>query len=433
MREKSRAIYESSLAVIPGGVSSPVRAFKGLDMTPLVAVSGKGDTIWDADGHPYIDFCCGWGSLILGHAPPQVTRAAIEQMEQGSSFGIMTPYEETLASRIISHYPSVEKIRFTSSGTEAVMSALRVARGFTDRPYVVKFNGNYHGHIDHLLVQAGSGVTNLTSTSSSQGIPESTIQYTLSIPYNDVEGCRALLRARGDQIAAVVLEPIAGNMGLVPATPCFLQMLREETARAGSVLIFDEVITGFRSGLMGAQGLYRVAPDLTCFGKVMGGGFPCAAFGGKREIMDCLAPLGGVYQAGTLSGNPVAMCAGLATLLTLEEPGFYQELERKATVITAPVQRALKELGIQGCIQQQGSSFTLFLGCTQVNCSEDLTTLNGELFKRLFVYLFERGIYIPPSPYETWFVSSAHTEEHLEKTRDTLLSFLSSLASKSAG
>ncbi|MES2344770.1 MAG: glutamate-1-semialdehyde 2,1-aminomutase [Chlamydiota bacterium] len=424
MREKSREVYEASLGVIPGGVNSPVRAFKGLDMTPLVAVSGNGDTLLDADGHRYVDFCCSWGALILGHAHPKVVAAVCRQMEKSSSFGIITPYEEELASRIIKHYPSVEKIRFTSSGTEATMSALRLARGYTGRPYIVKFNGNYHGHVDSLLVQAGSGVTHLTPTSSSKGILNDTIQYTISLPYNDCAACKAVFEEKGDEIAAVIFEPIAGNMGLVPATQEFHDMLREETRKRGIVLIFDEVITGFRAALDGAQGIYGIDPDLTCFGKVIGGGFPCAAFGGKKEIMDHLAPLGRVYHGGTLSGNPVAMCAGLATLEEIEKEGFYAELERKADVITKPIQEMIAAKGLNACIQQVGSGFTLFLGCQKVTCSEDLKTLDEGSFKCLFVDLFHQGIYIPPSPYETWFVSSAHQESNLEKTRDAILSFL---------
>jgi glutamate-1-semialdehyde 2,1-aminomutase len=427
MREKSREIYEASLAIMPGGVNSPVRAFKGLEMTPLVAVAGKGDTVWDADDHSYIDFCCSWGALILGHAHPKMVEAVCNQVGKSSSFGIITPYEEELASRIIRHYPSVEKIRFTSSGTEATMSALRLARGFTGRPYIVKFNGNYHGHVDALLVQAGSGVTNLTPTSSSKGILNDTIQYTISLPYNDCAACLEVFEKRGDQIAAVLIEPVAGNMGLVPATQEFHDMLREETKKRGIVLIFDEVITGFRVGLGGAQELYSIDPDLTCFGKVIGGGFPCAAFGGKKEIMDHLAPLGAVYHGGTLSGNPVAMCAGIATLKEIEKEGFYEGLKQKADVITEAICEKIQAKGLNACLQQVGSGFTLFFGCKKVSCSEDLKTLDELTFKRLFIYLFAQGIYIPPSPYETWFVSSAHTGESLEKARDAILSFLDML------
>ena len=427
MREKSRAIYDASIAVIPGGVNSPVRAFPGLDMVPLVAASGQGDTVWDVDGHAYIDYCCSWGALILGHAHPSIVAAACHQMAKSSSFGIMTPYEEELASRIIAHVPSLEKIRFTSSGTESTMSTLRLARGFTERPFIVKFNGNYHGHVDDLLVEAGSGVTDLTPTSSSKGILEQAIHYTLSLPFNDIEVCREVLQKRGQEIAAVLIEPIAGNMGLVPASQEFLRMLREETQKQRIVLIFDEVITGFRVGLKGAQGKYGIDPDLTCFGKVIGGGFPCAAFGGKKEIMDHLAPLGAVYHAGTLSGNPVAMCAGLATLQEIEKEGFYQQLKAKTDLLTKPICQALQELNLNACIQQVGSSLTLFFGCRKVDSKEDLKTLDHALFKKFFTAMFQEGIYIPPSPYETWFVSSAHTEENLQKTADRIVAFLYTL------
>ncbi len=427
MRQKSQQIYEASCAVIPGGVNSPVRAFKGLDMTPLVAVAGKGDRIWDADGHSYIDYCCSWGALILGHAPSKVVEAAFHQLMQGSSFGMMTPYEEALASRIIQHYPSVEKIRFTSSGTESTMSALRLARGYTDRSYVVKFNGNYHGHVDNLLVQAGSGVTNLTPTSSSKGVLKPAIQYTFSLPYNEVETNRTFLQQRGHEIAAVIVEPVAGNMGVIPADPAFLKMLREETEKQGIVLIIDEVITGFRLGLGGAQAFYGISPDITCFGKIIGGGFPCAAFGGRREIMDHLAPLGEVYHGGTLSGNPVAMCAGLKTLEEIEQPGFYETLLAKTHSLTEPIQEIIQKRDLNVCLNQVASAFTLFFGCRKATCREGLTTLDEALYKHLFTYLFERGIYFPPSPYEACFLSSAHTQAHLDYTRDALLTFLSIL------
>lgn len=423
-RPKSLEIFKESLSVIPGGVNSPVRAFPGLDMTPLVVASGRGDTIRDVDGHSYIDYCCSWGALILGHAYPAVVDAACKQIAQSSSFGIITPYEEKLASSIIKHYPSVEKIRFTNSGTESTMSALRLARGYTNRPYIIKFNGNYHGHVDDLLVQAGSGVTNLTPASSSKGILDQAIQYTLSLPYNDIEGCRNVLRQRGHEIAAVLIEPVAGNMGIVPASKEFLAMLRKETKELGILLIFDEVITGFRVGLKGAQGHYQIDPDLTCFGKIIGGGFPCAAFGGKQRIMDHLAPLGCVYHAGTLSGNPVAMCAGLATLKELEKPNFYEELKRKTDLLTKPIVQAIEEYQIDASLQQIGSTFTIFFGCKKVQSSEDLKTIDLEKFKRFFVFLFDQGIYIPPSPYEAWFTSSEHTDEHLKKTKEAILSFL---------
>lgn len=419
-RKRSEAIYLSSCQVIPGGVNSPVRSFPGLSLTPLIAAKGKGDIIWDVDNETYIDFCCGWGSLILGHAKEHLVKAVQEQVALGSSFGLATESEELLAKKIISHMPSMQKLRFVSSGTEATMSALRLSRGFTRKPYIVKFDGNYHGHSDGLLVRAGSGVAHINEQASSKGIPEEMVKYTLSLPFNDVEKCAEILRKR-DDIAAVIIEPIAGNMGVVPASLEFLAMLREETAKKNVVLIFDEVISGFRVGLQGAQGLYQIEPDLTCLGKIIGGGFPAAAFGGRADIMNLVAPLGEVYQAGTLSGNPIAMRAGLETLLEIEKEGFYPALEKKTVDFLAPIEQAIKG---KGCIQRQGSMFTLFLGPEKVESLQDLQQGNQEEFKRLFCYLFERGIYIPPSPHEAWFISSAHTDNNLKHAQETLLHFL---------
>lgn len=421
-RPQSDALYAASCERMPGGVNSPVRAFKGLDMLPMMVERGKGDTIWDVDGNAYIDYCLSWGPLILGHAHDAVVKKACEQMQRGSSFGIATPYEYLLADKVYAHLPSMQKLRFVSSGTEATMSAIRLARGYTGRNILVKFSGHYHGHSDCLLIQAGSGVTHLPRATS-KGIPDSVIQHTVCLPFNDIETCRSYLRSHPD-IAAVILEPIAGNMGVVPADPEFIAMLREETAACGALLIFDEVITGFRVGLNGAQGLYGVEPDLTCLGKVVGGGYPVAAFGGRKEIMDLIAPLGGVYQGGTLSGNPVAMCAGLETLSQLEQEGFYEELERKTRLLTDPIEHYIEQHNINAVLNRAGSMFTLFFGVSQVGSKEDLGPLDEEQFKALFHCLFEKGVYIPPSAYEAWFVSSAHTEEHLLYTRDLILDFL---------
>jgi len=418
-RPKSDAIYASSCAVIPGGVNSPVRSFPGLKMTPIIAQKGLGDQICDADGSSYVDFCGSWGALILGHAPPSVVEAVIEQVRRGSSFGMATEVECRIAEKIISILPSIEKIRLVSSGTEAVMSAVRLARGFTGKSLVVKFDGNYHGHADGFLIRAGSGVAHLAD-SSSKGIPSEHVRHTASLPYNDLPVCRAFLRSR-DDIAAVVLEPVAGNMGVVPPDPAFLQMLREETANKGIVLIFDEVITGFRVGLTGAQGYYGIAPDMTCLGKVIGGGYPAAAFGGKKEIMEFLAPLGPVYQAGTLSGNPVAMAAGLKTLEEISQPGFYEELERKTRMLVEPIQEYISERGLNACLQRAGSMFTLFFGVKEM---KRMVQLDEDLYRSFFVQMFERGIYFPPSAYEASFVCSAHTDDHLEYARDSVLEFL---------
>ena len=396
-REKSRAIFEASKEKIPGGVNSPVRSFPGLSMTPLIAVRGEGSHVWDADGHQYIDYCNSWGALILGHAHPFVVQAAFKQLKSGSSFGMATPYEEELARKICHHLPSIQKIRFVSSGTEATMSALRVARGATGKPTVIKFIGHYHGHSDGLLVQAGSGVHELNPEASSKGVPADFVKHTLCLPFNDLETCRQVLRSR-DDIAAVILEPIAANMGVVPGNRDFMAMLREETARKGIVLIYDEVITGFRVGLQGAQGYYGITPDMTCLGKVIGGGFPAAAFGGRADLMDHLAPLGQVYQAGTLSGSPVAMCAGLATLTELEKPGFFQDLEKKTTLLVT----ALRET-IPGHVTQIGSMFTPFFN-------------EPSLYAHFFKHLFSHGVYFAPAPYEANFLSSAHSYDDLDAT-----------------
>jgi glutamate-1-semialdehyde 2,1-aminomutase len=422
-RKNSRLVYEESCCLIPGGVNSPVRSFASLDLTPLIVERGRGDTIWDIDGHSYVDYCCSWGALILGHAFPSVIEKAINQVALGSSFGIATRLEKEIAARLVNHLPALEKVRFVSSGTEAAMSVLRLARGYTGRSKILKFNGNYHGHVDALLIQAGSGVSYVNPQASSKGIPEEVVRHTISLPFNDVEGVREFLRSVED-LAAVIIEPVAGNMGVVPATMEFLQMLREETRKKEVLLIFDEVITGFRVGLKSAQGFYGIAPDLACFGKIIGGGFPAAAFGGRKEIMDHLAPLGEVYQAGTLSGNPVAMAAGLQTLIEIDSEDFYRELEEKTNVITVPVKEALMKKGWKACVNQQGSMFTIFFGVDQVSCKEDLIALDHETFRQFFIYLFERGIYISPSPYEACFVSKAHSFENLFKTRDAILDFV---------
>lgn len=424
-RPLSKQCYDRLCQVIPGGVNSPVRSFKGLDIPPMVVDKAIKDLVYDVDGHAYIDYCGSWGPLIHGHAHPAIIRAARIQMEKGTTYGITSHIEEKLAAKIIEHMPSIEKIRFVSSGTEAAMSAARLARGYTKRQLLVKFTGNYHGHADFFLVQAGSGVIGLTPTSSSAGIPDEIVRHTACLPYNDVEACRTFLLhpENRKRIAAVIVEPIAGNMGCVPAVPDFLEMLRETTRTIGALLIFDEVISGFRIGLGGAQALYQIEPDMTCLGKIVGGGFPAAAFGGKREIMDCLAPLGTVYQAGTLSGNPVAMAAGLQSLQLLEKKGFYEELERKTNVITKPVAKLFQQKDINACIQQAGSMFTIFFGSRHVASMEDARNLDLAEFARFFRYLFARGVYIPPAQYESWFVSDVHEEEHLETTRDLILDY----------
>lgn len=426
LKLKGKEIFERSLEVIPGGVNSPVRAFIGLGIDPLIVEKGSGAIITDVDGRTFIDYCMSWGALLHGHAHPKIVERAIERIKGGSSFGIATEVEEKLARMVAMGVKGVDQLRFVSSGTEATMSAVRLARGYTSRPLVIKFNGNYHGHSDGFLVKAGSGVSQVSNASCSDGVPKEVVKNTLSLPYNDVDTFKKVMRDPfySRFVAAVVLEPVAANMGVVLPSAEFLQTLREETKRIGSVLIFDEVITGFRVAFGGAQELYGTEPDMVCFGKIIGGGFPAAAFGGSREIMSQLAPLGKVYQAGTLSGNPVAMAAGLATLEMASVDGFYKELERKTKVITEPAKRALKKKGIPSCMQDVPGMFTLFMGPKEVTSFEDLNKLDKEGFNRYFRFMWDRGIYISPSPYEACFISSVHTEAHLEKTRDAILEFI---------
>lgn len=425
-RPQSQQIYQQLCEVIPGGVNSPVRSCKKMGQTPLVVDCALRDLVIDADGHTYIDYCGSWGALIHGHAHPIILEAVRRRMEKGTSFGITTALEGEIAQEIVNLIDSIEKIRFVSSGTEATMTVARLARGFTKRELIVKFSGNYHGHADFFLVQAGSGVLDISSTASSEGVPEDIVKHTISLPFNDNEACRQLFSHPDyrERIAAVILEPIAANMGVIPADKEFIHFLREATEEMGALLIFDEVITGFRVAKKGAQALYGVQPDLTCFGKIIGGGFPAAAFGGRREVMDYLAPLGPVYQAGTLSGNPLAMEAGLQSLRLLQQPGFYEELERKTALLVDPIRARIQEKGWEACVQQVGSIFTLFFGKKRVRNLQEVLEVDAELFARLFRTLFEQGIYIPPSPHEAWFISAAHEDQHLEKTRDAVLAFM---------
>lgn len=422
-RPKTEEFYRECCKLMPGGVSSPARAFKGLEMTPLVVCKGNGEMVTDVDGHEYIDLCQSFGALILGHSPLEVMQKVAEQLYQGTTFGIATQWEKELAEKIISHFPSIESLRFVSSGTEAVMTAIRLARGYTGKSLIVKFNGHFHGHSDSLLIQAGSGGFHLPQASS-LGIPDAFLRLTASLPFNDLNYCRDFIRSR-DDIAAVLLEPISGNMGVVPSSSEFLQMLREECSAKGIVLIFDEVITGFRVGLKGAQGLYGITPDLTCLGKVVGGGFPAAAFGGKREIMEQIAPLGSVYQAGTLSGNPLAMRAGFETLQIIEQPLFFEALEEKTEAFLEPIREVIARKKLPMAVQSAGSMFTLFFGVEKVTSREDLALLDERKFKEFFHYLFHRGIYLSPSPYEAHFICGAHTQESLKKVQNCILDFIS--------
>jgi glutamate-1-semialdehyde 2,1-aminomutase len=425
-RPKTKTCYESLLGLVPGGVNSPIRSCKGLGVAPLVVNKGVGDMVYDIDGNGYVDYCGSWGPLIHGHAHPAICQAAKDAIDNGTSFGITCDGEEKLAKLIVNAIPSMEKVRFVSSGTEATMTAARLARGYTGRDLIVKFSGNYHGHADFFLVQAGSGMFNLTPTSTSAGIPQDVIKHTACLPYNDVKATEDFLKnpENRNKVACVILEPIAANMGCVPATEEFIRMLRTVTEEIGAVLIFDEVISGFRVGVAGAQPMYGVDPDMTCLGKIIGGGFPVAAFGGKKKIMDCLAPIGSVYQAGTLSGNPVAMATGYQAVSMCMEDGFYPELERKTNIITLPVKALIEEKSLNMCIQQVGSLFTLFFGQREVKNMEDGKKLDLDMFAKFFRYMLANGIYIPPYQYEAWFVSAVHEESHLEQTRDLILDFL---------
>lgn len=407
----SAKAYNEAVKYIPGGVNSPVRALRSVGEKPLFIAKADGTTLTDVDGNEFTDFCLSWGVFILGHNHPQVKQAVNQAIELGTSYGIPTLQETALARLVVEAVPSVEKVRFVSSGTEAVMSAIRVARGFTNRNIIVKFDGNYHGHADHLLVSAGSGVAQL-SGSSSGGVPAGFTQYTLSLPYNDVEAVKMLFAQKGSEIAAVILEPVAANMGVVVPTDEFLKTLREITTQFGALLIFDEVITGFRLGLTGAQGRLGVKPDLSTFGKIIGGGFPAAAFGGRAEIMDLLAPLGPVYQAGTLSGNPVAMASGIQTISLLSEPNFYTNLEVKSNAFITELKDTIKGKDI--VLNSIGSMFTLFFSDHEIRNFEDVKRSDTDRFALFFRELLKENIYISPSAYEASFISAAHSDNQLE-------------------
>ena len=420
----SEKAYNEAIKYIPGGVNSPVRALRSVGESPLFISKADGTTLTDVDGNEFIDFCLSWGVFILGHNHPQVKQAVNQAIELGTSYGIPTLQETQLAKLVVEAVPSVEKVRFVSSGTEAVMSAIRVARGFTRRNIIVKFDGNYHGHADHLLVSAGSGVAQL-SESSSSGVPADFTKYTLSLPYNDVEAVKALFKKQGNDIAAVILEPIAANMGVVIPSPEFLMTLREITLQYGALLIFDEVITGFRLGLSGAQGRSGIRPDLSTFGKIIGGGFPAAAFGGRAEIMDLLAPLGPVYQAGTLSGNPVAMASGIQTLALLSQPGFYTDLEEKSNSFIAELKDIIKGKDI--VLNHVGSMFTLFFSDHEIRNFDDVKRSDTDRFAKFFRALLSQNIYISPSAFEASFISQAHSTKQLEQVLATIKKVLSSL------
>ena len=414
-RARSSDIFARAEKILVGGVNSPVRAFKAVGGTPLIIDRARGSRLWDVDGREYIDYVCSWGALILGHAHPQIVAAIADQAQRGTSYGMTSPLEIELGERIARALPSIERIRFVSSGTEATMSAIRAARGFTKRDVILKFDGGYHGHSDSFLVQAGSGLATF-GISSSPGVPEALAQLTLNAPYNDLAAVEEIFRAHPKKIAAVIVEPIAANMGVAPPVAGFLEDLREITRRDGALLIFDEVITGFRLGLGGAQQVYKVAPDLTTLGKIIGGGLPVASYGGRRDIMEMISPLGPVYQAGTLSGNPLAMRAGLATLPQLEAPGFYAALDAKAQRLADGLRSALAEARIPGQINRAGSLLTLFFSDRPVRDYAAAKTSDAARFGAFFREMLNRGVFLPPSQFEALFVSAAHSDADIDAT-----------------
>jgi glutamate-1-semialdehyde 2,1-aminomutase len=413
--DRSHEVFQRSLRYLAGGVDSPVRAFRAVGGEPVVIARGEGPYVYDVDGNRYIDYVCSWGPLILGHAHPVVVEAVRRAAERGTSYGAPTEAEAELAQIIVEAMPSIELLRFVNSGTEATMSALRLARAFTGRDKIVKFEGCYHGHADGLLVQAGSGVATF-GLPDSPGVPASYAQETLVARYNDVASVEGLFDRHGDAIAAVIVEPVAGNMGVVPPQPGFLKALREITHRTGALLVFDEVITGFRVAYGGAQSLYGVTPDLTCLGKIIGGGLPVGAYGGRREVMEMLAPNGPVYQAGTLSGNPLAMAAGVATLRELQSPGFYERLDALSAKLVESVARAAKSAGVSLWLNRVGSMRTPFFVDAPVTDYASARRADTNLYARFFHAMLERGVYLAPSQFEAVFMSSAHTEREIADT-----------------
>lgn len=412
---RSAQAFAEAKAYIPGGVNSPVRAFKSVGLTPLFVERASGSRVYDIDGNEFIDYIGSWGPMIVGHTHPEVIEAVTKTAALGTSFGAPTELETRMAKLVTERMPSIELVRMVNSGTEATMSALRLARGYTGRSKIVKFEGCYHGHADSLLIKAGSGVATL-GLPDSPGVPESVAVNTITVPYNDLESIGIVFEKFGEQIAAVIVEPVAGNMGVVPPLPGFLEGLREVTQRYGCLLIFDEVMTGFRVGLNSAQGRYGITPDLTCLGKVIGGGLPVGAYGGKREIMEQIAPAGPIYQAGTLSGNPLAMAAGYTTLKLLGEPGVYEELERKSARLEEGFARNAKQFGIPSTINRVGSMVCPFFTGEQVVNYETAKLSDLQKFNRYFALLLDYGVSIAPSQFEGMFVSTAHTDADIDAT-----------------
>ena len=411
----SQRLYEAAQKLIPGGVNSPARAWRSVGGNPLFFESGSGSRITDADGNGYIDYVCSWGPLILGHSHPDVVQAAQTATAKGASFGAPTEYEVEAAKFIVDAVPSIEMVRFVNSGTEATMSAMRLARAATGRDMVLKFDGGYHGHDDALLVRAGSGLAT-SGIADSAGVNPKLAEDTIVAPYNDLESIERIFETHSERIACVIIEPIAGNMGVVPADLDFLTGLRRVTREDGCLLIFDEVISGFRVAFGGAQEIYGIQPDITCLGKIIGGGFPVGAYGGSVELMSHVAPLGPMYQAGTLSGNPVAMAAGAETLRQLAKPGTYDQLAQKTQHLAEGLNQALKDSETPASINHTTGMLTLFFGVERVTDMATASTNDQQQFTQFFHRMLDQGIYLPPSPFEAWFVSLSHTEEDIDAT-----------------
>jgi glutamate-1-semialdehyde 2,1-aminomutase len=424
---RSDTLFNEAQSVIPGGVNSPVRAFAGVGGTPVYFKRAQGAYVYDADDNQYIDYVASWGPMILGHAHPNVIKAVQEKAEDGLSFGAPTEIETEIANKVVELVPSVEMVRFVSSGTEATMSAIRLARGYTGRDKIMKFEGCYHGHSDSLLVKAGSGALTL-GVPTSPGVPASLAELTLTLTFNDIDQVKQAFEQYGEQLACVIVEPVAGNMNCIPPVPGFLEGLRDLCTQYGVVLIFDEVMTGFRVALGGAQAYYGVTPDMTTLGKVVGGGLPVGAFGGKREIMEHIAPLGPVYQAGTLSGCPVAMAAGLKTLELVSKEGFYKALEHKVEKLTSGIMEAAKQSGIPMAENHVGGMFGLFFTDAEtVTGFQGTSACDLGRFKQFFHGMLDKGVYLAPSAFEAGFVSMAHTHEDIEATIDAAAIVLSNM------
>ena len=417
MENRSKTLLEKAKRVIPGGVNSPVRAGKSVGVDPPFIAKAEGCFLWDVDGKKYIDYVCSWGPMILGHGHPAVLNAIEERLGKGTSYGAPTELEVEMAETIIDMVPSIEMVRMVNSGTEATMSAIRLARGYTGREKIIKFEGCYHGHADSLLVSAGSGVATL-GIPGCPGVPEALAGHTISLPFNNLEEVVRSLEKFGPEVAAIIVEPIPGNMGVVHPEEAFLKGLEDLSVKNRSLLIFDEVISGFRASAGGAQAMYGISPDLTCLGKIIGGGLPVGAYGGRKEIMEKMAPEGDIYQAGTLSGNPLAMAAGLATLKVLKKGEIYQELEEKGRILFEGLEDAAKAAGLKVVTNRVGSLGTLFFTEGPVTDFASAKQGDGDMFKRFYADMLDQGIYLAPSPFEAWFISTAHDAESIQKTID---------------